>query len=646
MMKDENMDKHGDSQSPSQDQPVQGDLKMDDIKQHYEMEICTYKKIIEVCEKSLTTLRWSIGILVTVFIAYSVIFVFKDNQTFWRAVDDAQDAAKDAKQAMRDAQNTNTEIYELNSRIEIKLKEIEKSLSVRFDKSTQDINDVFARKKSELASKTDDFINEINEKGQRYLIGLAESNDKYLRSSELWSKGLAALTEGKYVEAAKYWQEITETTPQYNYPWQNWGVALANSGLESTGKGLDKYFMQAYDKFEKAVSVDPNNSALPLRVWGYYLSMHAARKNGDEADELFNDAIDKFEAVINIDSSDSTTYAYWGRCLISQAQTKEDLVAEELFGKGLEKFKTAVHLEPDNANKRFSFGQALYSYSNTKEGEEKKSILTKAKSKLEEAIAINSKHTASHNLLGTIYINLMLSASNKEGAEAAKEKAIESYLNAFGSDPKDWAAPNNLGHMYLMLASESDNQAEKERLRRKANELFQLSIYREPTVTSLANWGVSMYAELDRKASFDELKRRCIDACEKFEMAEKLDPRDTYLLNGWCDALMHLANLENGEMRKTLLAKVEVKARLFEDIEKGPGAFYLACINAARGNEQECKDWLKKAETAGVLEILTLDNALKYGSFRDGFFTVKKGFLENMKNKKWFKEINFKESEN
>ena len=126
---------------------------------------------------------------------------------------------------------------------------------------------------------------------------------------------------------------------------------------------------------------------------------------------------------------------------------------------------------------------------------------------------------------------------------------------------------------------------------------------------------------LDAILLAEELHQEVCDKCQK-AVAIKSDDHAVY--ENWSAALVGLSQL-NKEQETELLKEAEDIAIKAENLEKGGGAYNLACVFALRGEGDECKKWLKVSEEAGEL-----------GTLKEG---MEDSDLESVKGEDWFKKL-------
>ncbi len=634
-----------------------------DVETNDKMKIEIHEGMAEAYKKSASDLRWALGILVPAFLVFIGYLLFKNDQEY-------KEAVEEARLAMQETQKVASRIYEIDRKAEELFKNSENEMSRKLNDAFIYIDDRVAVKLQETTDKGEELLSQISErgeshleeikskgkellseisergvditaKGEKVLSEISEKGKKKFQSTDLWYKGLRALDEKEYKKAADHWVEAVEIDPNNSGALHNLGIAFAGIAEKSEGDYADKYFDIAYYTFEKAFSIDPNRGTKTLRVWGNELVAQAMKKNDEEADMLFAKAYEKYEKALSIDNSYADALVSWGTSLVEQAKAKQGGEANKIFEQSFNKFTMAIRLEPDDEKPLFYFGNAIYEYANKKEGQEKTDNLRKAQQKFEDALAINPNDYDTLNFIGIVYHNLSRTTKDQD-IEILSLKAKNAYLHAFSINPQNDQALLNLGNLFFDLAERSKSIEERDRLIEQACEKYEWAFHRSKDAMSLENWGLAYLLRGLQVRNIGELKRFVNKACEKYEMASKLNPRDEVLLDYWARSILILSREEKGTNRQKLVEEAKEICLLSESIRKGSGAFALACINSMGKNEEECKHWLKIAEETGNLP--TLKTALELGNMRSNFFNLKvrSGFLAYVKNKKWFKEMKWK----
>ncbi len=124
--------------------------------------------------------------------------------------------------------------------------------------------------------------------------------------------------QGKYEEAAKLAQNLSEKNSENSDLFTWWGISLVKSGLKSA----------AIEKFVRSTQLDTTNSQAFL-YWGLTLAM----------DGHYQDAIEKYKTVIELTPENSNAFAYMAASLDQLALYKE----------AMENANKALEINPSNS---------------------------------------------------------------------------------------------------------------------------------------------------------------------------------------------------------------------------------------------------------------------------------------------------------
>jgi len=137
----------------------------------------------------------------------------------------------------------------------------------------------------------------------------------------------------KYEEAIECYEKAVQLDPNNSAAFHGWGVALSKI---ADFKQDETLYKNAFDKYDKAVqleSIDSINAYIYYN-WGYGLYRLAKIKQDED---LFKKAFEKYSKVIEIDSDFVSAFFYWGLALLRLAEIKQDID----FQKNLEAFERA-----------------------------------------------------------------------------------------------------------------------------------------------------------------------------------------------------------------------------------------------------------------------------------------------------------------
>jgi len=140
---------------------------------------------------------------------------------------------------------------------------------------------------------------------------------------------------------------------------------------------------------------------------------------------------------------------------------------------------------------------------------------------------------------------------------------------------------------------------------------------------ALNNWGAVLYSQAIAKKG-DEADRLFELAGRKYEAALKIKPDKHEALINWGNALLGQAKTKQGAEADSLFELAVEKLLEVESLSRGSGAYNLACLNALRGDEKECRKWLEKSRDFGWLpsrehmeQDTDLDNVRECQWFQD-----------------------------
>jgi Flp pilus assembly protein TadD len=252
--------------------PQQNDqtAKMQQEFERLKTENSIAEKAVKSYEKSVSDLRWGIGIiagLIGCILALTIVFagyvVFKDRQDYERAVKQAEKAAEETEKC---AQKAREAVSGIDKTVDDKLKEIGK--------------------------KADDAIAKIGEKAESERKKSQKDAEKERGIFEPFAEGVRAIKEGRFEDSCKSWQVITTIKPDISEAWNNWGNALLEQAKKKEGAEADRLFEDSYAKYKKATDLKPNNHEA-WNNWGSALLDQAEKKEGPEKKKLLQEAKEK-----------------------------------------------------------------------------------------------------------------------------------------------------------------------------------------------------------------------------------------------------------------------------------------------------------------------------------------------------------------
>ncbi|MBK9718220.1 MAG: hypothetical protein IPO85_12040 [Saprospiraceae bacterium] len=121
----------------------------------------------------------------------------------------------------------------------------------------------------------------------------------------------------------------------------NWGNYLGNLAKLKMGNDAEALYVQAFEKFQKAIDIKPDNHSAFIN-WGNYLGNLAKINKGKDAEAFYTQAFEKYQKAIDLKPNDHEVFNIWGIYLGYYAQTKEGKDAEDLYIQAFEKLKKSI----------------------------------------------------------------------------------------------------------------------------------------------------------------------------------------------------------------------------------------------------------------------------------------------------------------
>lgn len=285
--------------------------------------------------------------------------------------------------------------------------------------------------------------------------------------------------------------------------------------------------------------------------------------------------------------------------IFSKAITKTGQEEDKLFELVYENYKAAVDIKPDFLEAFNNWGNAFSNQAKMKDGEEANRLFAQAYEKYKAAVDINSND---HEVFNNWGLALLDQAKMKDGKEADKlfEQAYEKFKAAVDINPDDHEAFNNWGATLIEQANMKDGE-EGARLLEQALERCKAAVDIKPKKPiALYNWGTVLLKQAKAKDG-DEADKLFEQAYEKYKAAVDINPDFHEAFINWSIALLEQVKMKDGEEANKLIEEAIEKCIKAESILPGSGAYNLACINAMRGQEPECRKWLEISRDTGHL---------------------------------------------
>ena len=302
-------------------------------------------------------------------------------------------------------------------------------------------------------------------------------------------------------------------------------------------------------------------------------------------DKDFKTARQCWKDIISLDPHNWSVFYSWGLDFAVDAEGKNRQEADKLLRMACEKFEKALAIHPDTYVILNDWGHALADLAFKKELQEADKLFDEAYEKFDAAVAINPDTPGAFCNWGCV-LELQARTKSEDKANLLYEKAGEKYEKALNIDPDIRMALYNLG---------------------------------------------SVFANLARSKNADEADELYKKVCEQCEKILTIKPDDVDSLCNLALTLLDRAKINTGHRHEELLNQARDKFLDAEELEKGVGAYNLACLYAIRGDDSECEKWLKVGE--GTNKLFTREYAMNDEDFI------------NVCDKEWFRNIRWTDEE-
>lgn len=210
--------------------------------------------------------------------------------------------------------------------------------------------------------------------------------------------------------------------------YSQWGASLGKLAESKEDEASDALFQQAFDKYEKVISIKPDSYNVYL-YWGGDLVNLAKKKEGDISEVLYQQAFEKFDKAVSINPDSYYVYLIWGTVLGKLAEKKEGTASEALYQQAFEKYQRAFSIEPDRYETYVNWGANLSNLAKKKDGDDSDILYQLAIEKYEKVISLKPNDHEAYYSYGLCLMNLAL---RKEGETAEKlyQQALEKCQKA------------------------------------------------------------------------------------------------------------------------------------------------------------------------------------------------------------------------
>ncbi len=272
------------NQCPASDTKTLCDTDKREPPRHQKSAVCKENSQLQLAKEQLRgefykdsqdNLKWAIKViigLVTAYIGLALVtmgyLVFKNKKDYTEAVADAKEAARDAKDAAKNARELEKEAQQLLADI---------------------------KKQAETT------VEEIKETSREQKEKSSKEFERQRKFSELVNKAWKAMSAEDYEIADDYYRQIVEDLKEDNDHeiYNNWGIILTNLAESKEGKEAEELFNQAFEKYKKAIEVEPEYCSA-YKNWSIALIDMSKLKEGKDVEDLLKQAEEKCLKVESI----------------------------------------------------------------------------------------------------------------------------------------------------------------------------------------------------------------------------------------------------------------------------------------------------------------------------------------------------------
>ena len=428
--------------------------------------------------------------------------------------------------------------------------------------------------------------------------------------------------------------------PEDGMVWYNWGVCLARlaHGAEAPGERR-QWLREALEKYRRAVACDGELEFAHHNL-GDAAGELAELAGDDGAADLLREAVaaHRREEALNPGSPDAC--AALGAALMRLARLLEPAAAEPMLREAEKYFLAAAKAGGESPREHYNLGLVLAELAEFCGDAGRRGLLAGAAGHLAEAARLDPGDAAVLRIWAEMLSDLAEESDDDE-AEQCRRDADAAFRASEKID--DHFVTRNLHARMLYVWAQTSPPERAESLLEQA--LALLGDAGQDVAEGTVLCGLSRFK------GRAEARRLLQRGCKCFADAAALAPEDAMALWQWGAALTTLAGLEGTGRARALHELAEEKFQnalalepgsldahflrgvnfhewaamtgeraLFlqardamicaEALEPGSTAYNLACVSARLGEEDACREWLRRAADAGTLpgpEVLAED---------------------------------------
>ncbi len=402
-----------------------------------------------------------------------------------------------------------------------------------------------------------------------------------------------------YNQAFEKFIKALEIEPNSYEALYNYGTYLGNYAITRIHKKAENLYIQAFEKLGKAIAIKPDFHNAYHNL-GIYLSELAKMKKGKEADGLYKQAFEKFSKALEIKPNKHHSLYMWGTHLGNLAKTKKGKEAEDLYNQAFDKFKKVIEIKPDMYVVFEKWGTYLGNLAKIKEGKESEDLYNQAFYKFKKAIRIKSDLYTTLNNWG-VYLGNFARTSKKGESEGLYNQAFDKFRSAIEIKPDMNEAYCNWGIYLGSLARTKKGKIAHDLFNRAFDKFKKAIEIKSDMYTAFVEFGNNLGAFAKIKDS-EDLYRQSFD---KYKKAFKINPDRYEALLFWGSELANLAKTKEGMESVKLYSQaiekykkvIEIKPDNHEALRNwGTAIGYLAKFKEGKEVEELFKEAIEKQQ--------------------------------------------------
>jgi tetratricopeptide (TPR) repeat protein len=296
----------------------------------------------------------------------------------------------------------------------------------------------------------------------------------------------------------------------------------------------------------------------------------ARAASGTEADTLLARACEECARRVEKKPRDAHALHQWGVALWWRAAKASRSEAEQIYEQADQKFSHAQAISPNDPACCSDRVGALFYRSALHPGDKGRRLLTEVCDLCHKRVGITGKGPYDARTLHTWGMALWWLARGEKGAEAKRlyQEADERFAKAVALEPKEADFAVDRASALVHRAALYGGDEQRQMLQRACRQCQQLSYRGKGGARMLAIWG-SALCWLGATSKGEEAERYYAEAEKIAARALRIDPDSAHAAAVMVRAMSHFAQLQRGEKRGALLARVCEECARFDKAHPG-----------------------------------------------------------------------------